>query len=138
MSKESNRAWYEANRQTILAKQKAVREANPVIFQERIKKYRSSDKYKETYWKYWLKKNYGMTPAQYDQLFENQGKKCACCGEINPNSPRPWHLDHNHVTGIIRGILCFRCNQLIGMLGDSSDKIKEKTSMFISYLDSHE
>lgn len=53
-----------------------------------------------------LKTRYGLTPAQYDALLEKQRGACALCGGI---MERPV-VDHDHSTGIVRGILCHPCN----------------------------
>jgi hypothetical protein len=50
----------------------------------------------------------GATPAKYLELKEEQGGVCAICGN-HPNK-RELALDHNHETGEIRGLLCYRCN----------------------------
>lgn len=52
---------------------------------------------------------YGLTPETYDALFVSQGNVCAVCGVDKP-SGHGWHIDHDHVTGAVRGILCSRCN----------------------------
>ena len=56
-----------------------------------------------------LRKLYNMTPADYDFLLEKQGGVCAICGK-EPTKKRKLHVDHDHQTGGIRGLLCFRCN----------------------------
>jgi hypothetical protein len=40
-----------------------------------------------------------------------QGGVCAICG--NPPKKRPLHIDHNHRTGRVRGLLCYRCNRAL-------------------------
>jgi hypothetical protein len=66
---------------------------------------------------------YGVTPAQYDQLFEDQDGACAICRrpETTEMHGRPIRLaiDHNHNTDVIRGLLCFRCNTALGMFDDN-------------------
>jgi len=53
-------------------------------------------------------------------MFEAQGGVCAICGEARPDE-RTLHVDHDHATGLIRGLLCFRCNQAIGSLKEDQD-----------------
>jgi hypothetical protein len=62
---------------------------------------------------------YGMTIEQYDEMFEGQGGLCAICGEpetaISRNG-KPFLLavDHHHPSERIRGLLCGRCNRIVG------------------------
>jgi len=53
----------------------------------------------------------GITQAEYDRLLAEQGGHCALC----PNTPktRRLHVDHDHTTGRVRGLLCFRCNKFL-------------------------
>lgn len=78
-------------------------------------------------------KQYGITPAEYDALFEAQGKKCACCGQTGFTS-KNWHVDHDHKTGVVRGIVCHKCNTTLGLLGDSLPKVEESCNQYLSYL----
>jgi hypothetical protein len=63
----------------------------------------------------YLRRKYGITIAEYDRMFEEQGGVCAICGEPRPEE-RTLHVDHDHETGVIRGLLCFRCNNALGDL----------------------
>jgi hypothetical protein len=63
---------------------------------------------------YW-KRRYGLTRADVSELRAGQGDACAICG-----APHPEHLDHDHLTGRIRALLCQRCNQGLGLLRDDS------------------
>ena len=69
-----------------------------------------------------LIKTYGITQDEYEQMLKNQNHSCAICG-INEKyvSNKRFHVDHDHDTGEIRGLLCSKCNQAIGLLQDSSD-----------------
>jgi hypothetical protein len=60
-----------------------------------------------------LRRKYGMTVADYDRMFEAQGGVCAICFEARPED-RTLHVDHDHESGVIRGLLCFRCNNALG------------------------
>jgi hypothetical protein len=52
---------------------------------------------------------YGLTPAGYDELLASQGGVCAICGR--PRGKNRLAVDHDHVTGRVRGLLCIRCNR---------------------------
>jgi hypothetical protein len=60
---------------------------------------------------------YGLTRTQFEERFVAQGGRCACCGTDKPRG-RNWHVDHDHKTKVVRGILCSLCNAGIGSLGD--------------------
>ena len=67
-----------------------------------------------------LKHLYGLTLAQWDELFESQGEKCAICKSPKPHRKNGvWHTDHDHATGKVRGIVCSHCNRLLGAAYDN-------------------
>lgn len=63
-----------------------------------------------------LKRKYGITPKEYDEMLRKQDGRCAICRE-QPGKRR-FAVDHNHRTGRLRGLLCDDCNTSIGKLGD--------------------
>lgn len=70
--------------------------------------------------KYHLKTKYGLTPEDEARLITKQKNRCAICRGKNPG-PKPgqnWCIDHDHVTGQVRGLLCHWCNAAIGLLKD--------------------
>ena len=87
----------------------------------------ASAKYKERYAEKYrfsqLKRRYGITQQEYEELAEKQGHTCA-----NPNCDEPLtttsHLDHCHETGKVRGILCPGCNVGLGHFGHNVEKLK--------------
>lgn len=66
-----------------------------------------------------FKKNYGIDWAERDRLIAAQNGRCGICGE-EPAAKR-LHLDHDHATGRVRGMLCGRCNRGLGQFKDSLD-----------------
>ena len=61
-------------------------------------------------------RTYGLTRQEVDDLIESQNGLCAICVE------RPAvHVDHDHVTGVVRGVLCFQCNAALGQFRDRID-----------------
>jgi hypothetical protein len=53
----------------------------------------------------------GITDDDYEALLAAQGGGCAICG--NPPKTRRLHVDHDHKTGKVRGLLCHRCNRAL-------------------------
>ena len=93
----------------------------------RSKSYNQSPKGKLRAWQRYLEKNYGLTAEAYDLLLESQGGACAICG-TSPQANRRHHVDHDHTKRVIRGILCGKCNQAIGLLNEDPelfDRAKE-------------
>lgn len=69
--------------------------------------------------RYLLMAKFGITPEQYDAMLASQDGKCAICSSDNPGGRgRYFHVDHDHSTGRIRGLLCHGCNTGIGLLRD--------------------
>lgn len=62
---------------------------------------------------------YGMARGQYNAMVKAQEGKCAICGW--QSSPKdPLHVDHDHKTGRVRGMLCSRCNMALGSVEDDT------------------
>ena len=66
---------------------------------------------------------YGMTPEDYLVLFNLQEGSCAVCGTHQLELDHRLHVDHDHQTGKVRGLLCRNCNFALGLMGDSPDLI---------------
>lgn len=67
---------------------------------------------------YGIKKRYGMKLETFLSMLEKQNGRCGICGNIF-KSDKHTHVDHCHITGQIRELLCFKCNVGIGRFGDS-------------------
>lgn len=66
-----------------------------------------------------LERLYGLTIDDYEEIHEHQDGCCGICEA--PEDERPLVVDHCHVTGVVRGLLCSQCNTAIGLLqGDST------------------
>lgn len=63
-------------------------------------------------------RTFGITEAEYDQMFKSQDGRCAICRTDTP-SAKGWCIDHCHSTGVVRGILCSNCNTGLGHFRDS-------------------
>lgn len=95
--------------------------------QDRVDEYRSKDSWT-------LAKRcsrYGITPEQFVDKYERQEKCCAIChSEIKITESA---IDHNHMTGEFRGILCKQCNRALGMFKDSPTVLKNALEYLEAY-----
>ena len=66
-----------------------------------------------------LKREYGLTLEAFYALLASQGGGCAICGRTDADNH-----DHDHGTGEVRGILCFKCNVALGQLDDDEDRAR--------------
>lgn len=85
-----------------------------------------------------LKRLYGITLQQYDELLERQGGGCAICERPAEVFKTSLCVDHSHKTGEIRGLLCHYCNRrLIGrhtdgeLLRKMGDYVSQGTGWFV-------
>ena len=84
-----------------------------------------------------LRNTYGITLTTYESILAGQGGGCAICGSRETSrhkktgTKHSLHVDHCHETGVVRGILCGRCNASLGMFSDS----KEALLKAIAYLE---
>lgn len=81
-------------------------------------------------------RRFGLTRDDFLDMLEEQGGVCAICG--NPETSRGNHgyiknlsVDHDHETGVVRGLLCNNCNRAIGLLRDDTSIL----AAAIAYLD---
>ena len=80
-----------------------------------------------------LRRKYGITPEQYDEMLAAQGGGCAICGR----PPRPdisLHVDHDHATGAVRGLICFQHNNALGDFDDDPTLLAKA----VAYLHAHD
>ncbi|MEW9551625.1 endonuclease domain-containing protein [Nonomuraea sp. NPDC050783] len=81
---------------------------NQVMRDNRIKNHGSTRNYH-------LKRRYGITEDDFERMLARQGGLCAVCRRV-PGT----FVDHSHVTGRVRGVLCFNCNNGLGHFGDNT------------------
>jgi hypothetical protein len=74
---------------------------------------------------------FGIDAQDYDILAAKQGNRCAICGKLPLGDGRPLWVDHDHRTGVIRGLLCHKCNTGMGFLDKQPDRLSKVTA----YLD---
>lgn len=72
-----------------------------------------------------LKKKFGITVEQYDQMMRAQLNRCAICRIHQSQEKRRFAVDHDHSSGKIRGLLCINCNRGLGAFKDSDEMLAE-------------
>lgn len=119
------RQWRAANPEKSKAINKKSRKRNWHRWRSKINATRRAG-YREKY----LARQYGITQADFDKLLVKQNGRCAICQTDNPGKhgrktdTECWHVDHDHQTGRVRGLLCFACNVGIGHLKDDPVLVK--------------
>lgn len=68
--------------------------------------------------------NYGITLDEYDYMVLSQGDACAICGGPPGGSHGRFHVDHDHATGKVRSLLCYKCNIGLGSFDDSPERLE--------------
>ena len=58
-----------------------------------------------------------------EELLDAQGGKCGICETDSPGNPG-WRIDHDHLTGNVRGVLCHPCNVSLGLFKDSIESLR--------------
>lgn len=76
-----------------------------------------------------LERKFGMSGEEYQRRIEAQGNVCAICGNeetaVRNGRVKGLTVDHNHVTGAIRDLLCTACNVMIGMSRDKPEVLEK-------------
>ena len=143
--KAYNAAYYQQHRKDLLeaqkqyaqrpgvklrnqVKQKGYYEKNVVHRKQTAKRRYAVVRQDPVLWQQELKSNFrrrlsrmGISFEQSQQILEEQNNGCAIC--LRPFLKTP-HIDHNHETGMFRGLLCRPCNTGIGFLGDDPEILK--------------
>lgn len=95
---------------------------------------RNPDKVKNKH----LLRKFSITLDTYSEMFKNQDGLCAICSQPETSKDyrgktRDLAVDHCHLTGKVRGLLCDRCNRALGLLQDNSLVIQAAAK----YLEGH-
>ncbi|MBT3735976.1 MAG: hypothetical protein HOG25_15110 [Gammaproteobacteria bacterium] len=124
---EYDRAYYQANKEKIIEKNKKWRVDNKERSNElsklrmRLRPPPPSDrKVKGMSMKeYHRFNNYGISPEDYNQRYEMQDGLCMICGEKDIEV-----VEHDHESGKVRGLACTTCNTMLGMAYDNPDILR--------------
>ena len=108
------------------------RKENPGLLRNRLR---------EQHWKDYGAVNPDGSPVtvkDYDNLLAYQDNGCAICGVHEDDTKTNLHLDHDHETGLVRGLLCGPCNRAIGLFKDQTDVILKASAYLLAHKVSEE
>lgn len=113
--KKMAKDWYQRNPDYAKEKAKAWREDNP----QKVARYRKENRLKSYMGE--IKRKYGVSKDVFDAMLQSQSGKCLICNSDflwskRSNTP---HVDHCHISGKVRGLLCRRCNSSLGYFNDN-------------------
>jgi len=112
--------YYAQNREMYLRKTKEWRDANP-------------DRVATSLRKSQLLKRYNLTPDMFNEMLGISDGRCYICGDVLARLTKEFPcIDHCHQTGVIRGILCSRCNRMLGLARDNPEILQNA----VKYLNS--
>lgn len=132
--------WPKKNRAAYLRKKTRYRRRHPDRARQQVKN--ACNKHKDHYaaakFNRWLRNKYGITERDYYTLLAKQKGGCAVCHKTQQCADKTkkrtrLYVDHCHKTGRIRGLLCFKCNVLLGCADDSATVLRQA----INYLQRH-
>jgi len=66
---------------------------------------------------------YGLAAGDYERMYKEQGGTCAICQRATGKTKR-LAVDHDHDTGLVRGLLCGPCNKLVGYFRNSPEAFR--------------
>ena len=81
-----------------------------------------------------LKTRYGITELEFKKKVLAQKNRCAIC--LRSFKLTKCCVDHNHKTGKVRGLLCLKCNNAIGLLNDDPSIVKRAERYINKYANS--
>lgn len=123
------RAYYQANKEQWMEATRARRQRNPEARRGESARWRARypDKARNKH----LREKYGIG---YDALLSAQNGVCAVCHCPPKGSSKTKHLDvdHNHATGKVRGLLCRRCNALVGYIETCGSALCTNAQIYVS------
>ena len=116
----TRKAKYAADPKPYIARVKKWQQENPERLNAYRREYRSRPERKLADRDAHLRRKYGIRVDDYERMLASQDYSCAICGEPAPSSGS-LHVDHDHMTGSVRGLLCVSCNNALGAFRESLD-----------------
>jgi len=141
--KERNKKWYEEHKEHMKERKKKWYEQHKDKIKEQRKKWYEDHKEQSKKWykdhkeerkKYHITHQYGLSLQEYNEILLKQNYKCAICGKpLDLENRKHTNIDHDHMTGVIRGILCNYCNSVLGYAFDNPDILQNAQDYILAH-----
>lgn len=107
----TKREWAKNNKGKVAEYNRKSRLKNPLAYKDYQKRY-----------------CYSITEKEFQEMLKSQDNKCKICNNLFTTSSKTNkvyvpHIDHCHATGKVRGLLCSKCNQALGLFKDDINTI---------------
>lgn len=112
--------WYATNREREIERVRQWQQANHERYLAKQAEYRARSERDDRAGH--LRRKFAMTVEDYDRMAREQGGACAICSRP-PRTGTRLHVDRDHETGRVRGLLCFSCNVAVGQLQHDPSRI---------------
>ena len=127
--REYHRQYRAKNKARVNAKLRAWKKANP----EKVRAYAKASYDPVKARAKGLRRKFGISLVQYDDMRAAQKPGCAICPATKPGGRGTWHVDHDHATKKVRGLLCQNCNIGLGNFKDDPARL----TLALAYLRKH-
>ena len=116
--------WAAANSERLEAREIIRYAADPEGQKAKVRAYQAKNPAKVKLWtERGNLKKYGLTPEDKQALFEKQAGKCSICFCPLVTGRTGMHIDHDHETGVVRGLLCHLCNVMLGAFAEDPARL---------------
>ena len=134
LDRKYTREYYAKNRDKFRARDREYKKNNrdKIRLTERKYYFKHKEKIDAKNRKRFLRQYYNLPIERYEEMYREQNGVCLICKNINI-AGRKLAVDHDHNTGVIRGLLCSKCNMGIGYFKDDVDLLR----IAIDYLELH-
>jgi hypothetical protein len=132
------KSYYESNKEKWVDKEREMREADPEALKKKNRdaamRWRSDPENIRRKKMAYIEKRYGIAYEQYEAMEVEQSGLCKICRRPPNGRYNRLHVDHDHVTGRVRALICFSCNVGLGSFEDRVDWMRSAAS----YVESHQ
>lgn len=103
------------------------------LIRSEVDRLKDPERYKQYYRTSNRRRHYKIEPEQYKELWNKQRGMCGICMKKLVED-RSTHIDHNHISGHVRGLLCHHCNTALGLFKEDAITLRAA----ISYMETND
>jgi Recombination endonuclease VII len=122
---DATQAYYQAHKKQLTEQLRRRRQTDPEHRDKVRARERKASRARDamTRRKHRLRCVYGISLEEYDAMLDRQGGVCAICKK-KPDEGKVLFVDHCHMTGMVRGLLCHKCNMVLAFGNDDPDILR--------------